>query len=90
MPIKEFDIMVMMKKLPPVSQVVSTSLILLLSAFHFVPLVLHPDNKTKKEYIEKMYYFVTFFLITAHLKQVYCFCCLVAKSCPTLLRPDGR
>ena len=48
MPIKEFDIMVMMKKLPPVSQVVSTSLILLLSAFHFVPLVLHPDNKTKK------------------------------------------
>ena len=48
MPIKEFDIMVMMKKLTPVSQAVSTSLILLLSAFHLVPLVLHPDNKTKK------------------------------------------
>ena len=54
MPIKEFDIMVMMKKLPPVSQVVSTSLILLLSAFHFVPLVLHPDNKTKRVYRENV------------------------------------
>ena len=60
MPIKEFDIMVMMKKLTPVSQAVSTSLILLLSAFHLVPLVLQPDNKTTKEYIEKVYYFVTF------------------------------